>query len=960
MSAGATFKKIDLHLHAPSRGQNFTLPTGEPEPITPTEKLEFARRYVRQAHETAELSMIAITNHNDTSWIDPLRQAAQELYGDEFVVLPGLEIGADGGLNSIHVLAIFPEDTPVETLERLLDDDLDLPPDARFDSANCVMPAARSFSDVVKAISSRGGLAIAAHVFSSSDSLLDSKSNQGQSRRKQFLDPNLLGLDLASYSLEQLKGKQSNWGYQLILNQHNDLTYRRPRPIGLLNNSDARRLEDGGLRYTYLKCEKPGYEALRQALLDPHARLRLQAKPPHQVRYWLKKLSVSSQSTGFLQGIEIEFNPNLNCLIGGRGTGKSAIIELMRYLWEQEPLRPDDKRRSFIDVFLPETTGAVLEVMDTRTQPATQYRVRRRGRGESKVERAEGAMWLPTQLQPRDLFRLDIYGQKEVLYTSEDVRSQLDLLDRLIGEPMNQLKRDRDAVLVDLRRNREELIALNQRLEQLAERLAQKPKIEEQLRQYQQSGLGDKAQIKRLYDRELQAWDIAAQQLATALKTADEAQTRWLLDLNYLSDDELAVLPNRDKLQALRVRLMDVNTRLSQETDTLQKLFDAAREDVAKTRQAWEQRRAAFEVGYQSALAQLPGLTPDTITRLERERLQLEMVEREQAKLQADIRALLGKRRTLLAKLLVVGDKQYAARTDKASKMTERLGRVKVEVKRGGDLAWIVEELRGYLSGTQFRGDDYQLLAKASSPTPLPLLAAIEEADTDTPASLRVYQDWLPQLPQTTLLADSADRLKQFSQITDGKKLSRLAGRLGFDQRLELDEWLIPDQVTISLNIARATERGSGQENWRALGQRLGEGVSVGQGCTAILSIILLESEQPLIIDQPEDDLDNRFIYDEVVQVLRRERDHRQVIIATHNANIPVAGDAELVIALDTQEQAVNDRVDVRCKVAANGFIDKADLDYSDEQMRSMRWHISQILEGGKTAFELRRQKYGF
>jgi len=126
------------------------------------------------------------------------------------------------------------------------------------------------------------------------------------------------------------------------------------------------------------------------------------------------------------------------------------------------------------------------------------------------------------------------------------------------------------------------------------------------------------------------------------------------------------------------------------------------------------------------------------------------------------------------------------------------------------------------------------------------------------------------------------------------------------------------------------------------------EALSTGQKATAVLLLLLLESEAPLIVDQPEDDLDNRFITDGVVPTMKNEKRKRQFIFSTHNANIPVLGDAELIIGLSTGVQ--NDTVQGRVSDRHMGSIDI-------EPVREM---VEEILEGGKAAFEMRRQKYGF
>jgi hypothetical protein len=105
------------------------------------------------------------------------------------------------------------------------------------------------------------------------------------------------------------------------------------------------------------------------------------------------------------------------------------------------------------------------------------------------------------------------------------------------------------------------------------------------------------------------------------------------------------------------------------------------------------------------------------------------------------------------------------------------------------------------------------------------------------------------------------------------------------------------------------------------------------------------ESKDPLLVDQPEDDLDNRFIYDDVVKRLRDAKPTRQFLVATHNANIPILGDAEQIVALDAKEI---DGPPVRSYTRARGSIDAA----------AVRDAAEEILEGGKEAFALRQQKY--
>jgi ATPase subunit of ABC transporter with duplicated ATPase domains len=117
--------------------------------------------------------------------------------------------------------------------------------------------------------------------------------------------------------------------------------------------------------------------------------------------------------------------------------------------------------------------------------------------------------------------------------------------------------------------------------------------------------------------------------------------------------------------------------------------------------------------------------------------------------------------------------------------------------------------------------------------------------------------------------------------------------------------------------------------------------LSPGQKATALLLLMFIMEDRILILDQPEEDLDNRFIYEDVVHILRGLKGGRQIITATHNANIPVIGDSELIVVLDKQEE--------QCKLIDRGSIDK----------QTIKEDVKKIMEGGEEAFIRRAEKYG-
>jgi hypothetical protein len=152
---------------------------------------------------------------------------------------------------------------------------------------------------------------------------------------------------------------------------------------------------------------------------------------------------------------------------------------------------------------------------------------------------------------------------------------------------------------------------------------------------------------------------------------------------------------------------------------------------------------------------------------------------------------------------------------------------------------------------------------------------------------------------------------------------------------LKMEELALPDTIKMELNVAHA----AGEENYRDLNR-----LSTGQQCTAILHLLLLDNNDPLILDQPEDNLDNAFIADRIVSELRSAKLGRQFLFATHNANIPVFGDAEWIGVLNV----VDGKGEI--PIEQQGAIDQTEIQKL----------AANILEGGKGAFNQRREKYGF
>jgi ABC-type arginine transport system ATPase subunit len=263
-------------------------------------------------------------------------------------------------------------------------------------------------------------------------------------------------------------------------------------------------------------------------------------------------------------------------------------------------------------------------------------------------------------------------------------------------------------------------------------------------------------------------------------------------------------------------------------------------------------------------------------------------------------------RRNLLAELSDLRDQRLRVLQEAARKLNRKLdGKLKVLVQPEADRS----ALKRFLLDCNLEGVGEKRLSW------------VEEMGVLTSSSLAVS------------IRKGKDALASELELTP--MVAEALSRISASRLMELEELKLGNQVEIQLNVAHE----AAQSDYRPLHR-----LSTGQQCTAILHLLLLENADPLVVDQPEDNLDNAFIAERIVRELRKAKTQRQFLFATHNANIPVFGDAEWIgVFQSTRDKAV-------LGAEQQGSIDVA----------AIRTHVTDILEGGKEAFLRRKEKYEF
>lgn len=835
-----------------------------------------------------DIKVVGIADHGSVDAIDRLR-AFLEPHG--IVVFPGFEIASS---EKIHMVCLFPEGTSKDHLNRYLGKM------SLTDATETILPSSKTCLDLAQIIFDLGGFWFAAHMTGASGLL---RLNQDGGGLQHIWKADTL------VKAGQIPGASDDLpsNYKQIV-QNKDPNYRREHRIALLNAKDVAKPEDlaDPCSSCWIKMTRPGFESFTTAFKDPDSRIRLGQLP--QAHY--SRLEDLHFYGGYLDGIEIELSNHLNAVIGGRGTGKSTLIELLRYVLDLPP-RAAAARRQHEDIVKANlgAGGRIELAVISCAQNGRRYGLSRRY-GEAPVVKDDVGQ--VSTLQPRDLLpRIEIYGQNEIFELARDPASQSAILNRFLPGG-STLTSELGAIVNKLGENRDKLLTSARQKDELQAQVARLPKLTEQVLQFKSLGLESKFGLVPQLEREKQLSKRVTEELgrvADGLASLEDS----LPDTAFLSDKALEGLPHGDALAKMRAALDALNTELSARLAALRKLHGDtttatnAQQDILKAQ--LDAESAALEKVFASlpAFAGKPGRD---VGRAYQELLrEIEAVRPSETRvitIDKLVTELDSQRRNLLDEFHRLRDQRSDELRKAVKKLNRKLdGKLRLTLKIGAQRRSLKEFLlqipglgEKKVAWIDQSGDDLTIPA---------LVKAIREGEG---AVQTLTWDWGIQNSAVEALC-----------------------RLDRGQVLELEEIDLQDRTEIELNIAHEGEL------FKPLDQ-----LSTGQQCTAILHLLLLDNDDPLIMDQPEDNLDNAFIAERIVTQLRGAKTERQFLFATHNANIPVFGDAEWIGIFSA------DGSHAQMTAEAQGSID----------VPAIRERVAEILEGGREAFSQRREKYGF
>ncbi len=886
---GAEFYRCALQVNPHHYGGTFRGTPNEGDAAS------YAQSVVDKAVELG-IKVLAITDHNSIADVSVFRNAARK-HG--VYVFPGFELSSS---ESIHVLCLYPPGATDGQLSRYLGEFgiRDTQPSSDLSS--------KTFAEILEIVSNQGGISIAAHV-TSNQGLFNKL--RGQARIHAWQNRNLLSIQIPG-EVDELHS-----GIREIV-ENKDLKYHRSGilegtpAIAVVNAKDIVTPDDLEDRSAtcWIKMSEVGIDGLRQAFLDPESRIRLNPKEGTLVHKAHAEIVSLTWQGGFLDGVKVRLNSNLNVLIGGRGAGKSTVIESIRAVLQLEPLGEDARKAH---------DGIVRHVLRNGTKITMLVRLHRPDERFFQIEHTipnppivRDQSGKITNLSPSDILpKVEVYGQHEISELTKSRQKLTRLLGRFI-EHDESLTIRKASLEQKLRDNRRTLSEKNEEINNIGERLATLPALEETLKHYQEAGLEEQLRERSLLVREEQILNnTIPEYLQPFRETLETLQRELPISRTFLSERALENLPNKELLLSANKVFADFEANVRKITDELKQALQCADQDIDQIRSEWESQKQRVYSSYEEILRSLQKSRVDgeEFIRLRRQIEQLRPLQKRRKSLEIIVKEATDLRRELVAEWEDVKAEEFRIFDQAAKEVSKKLrDRVKVQVTAAGNRKPLIDVLRNEIGGR--------------------LSETIEILRTIPDLSLTEF---------AKACRSGVGELQAVYGFPYGQA-ERISGA-GSEVYLKIEELELPPTTLISLN----TMPRGGDPIWQKLNE-----LSTGQKATAVLLLLLLDSDAPLIVDQPEDDLDNRFITEGIVPRMREVKQRRQFIFSTHNANIPVLGDAEMILGLSTHNEAGNRYAGIEAKHM--GSID----------FQPVRELMEEILEGGREAFEIRRRKYGF
>jgi energy-coupling factor transporter ATP-binding protein EcfA2 len=610
---------------------------------------------------------------------------------------------------------------------------------------------------------------------------------------------------------------------------------------------------------------------------------------------------------GFLPGLKLALPRGLTCIIGPRGSGKSTLAEALRFA--MKGITGASKSR--LDLLQANLGGTGSVSLVAKTAAGITYTIRRAHRQPPVLLSSDGRTVPDVNLDRGTFLPLDAYSGLEIENIADEVLGdkRRALLDELRGDDLSRIQLSLGEHKRALQANADRIKATQRAMKDLSERIEELGDVRARLNALGPAPeTGSSLEYSRASkqqqsnSRELRKIDNVVEVFGSLCQEVEALKARIGDRKAFVIAEEGSA--NAEVVEREQSELGNLLIACQEKADLFLASLAATAERAREARSLLLPLHAEQSARF-SELRQQREVDDEQYrvrAELEQRIAKLQEMEAEQSAKKQELAELIESRKSLKASFLLEREQVSSLRDSVARELQRETGaKIRIGVRRNADdLAYrttLIEGLRG---------------------------ARVRNHEEILESLLQLRPEQLAQLIQ----ADDASGLDDACGFGPDRATKIMdAFRANVDP-LELEVVDIEDQVRIELNVATGAE---------PLFKDASE-LSRGQKCTALVPLLLARRDSPLIIDQPEDNLDNHFIYETVVDAVQRLKRQRQMIFITHNANIPVLADADLVVVLNSDGRI--------------GYLEKSG------SVDDCRDEIIDLLEGGKQAFELRRKRY--
>ena len=861
---GSVWLKADFHLH--TKADSEFKYTDNPN--------EFVVKYTAQL-KAQDIRVGVITNHNkfDLSEFKVLRKAAKK---EEIFLLPGIEFSCKDGAKGIHLLIVFSYDWTDNTENRNYIADFITTAFAGIPNYDSPPYANSKFGlrETVENLDSykKDYFIIMAHVDDNNGIFKELQGrNLEEFLKSDAFQRKVLGLQ-----------KSRNYDNRKKL----DEILGKNVPAFVEGSDDAHKGIEGigtGTHKTYFRLGAFNFYALKFAFLDKD--YRIAPTPPETKNGYIKSVTFKG---GKLDGTTIYLNHSMNNLIGIRGSGKSSILESIRYFLDINITEENNVDWEYKTKLVNSTIGSggkvVMELVDDQ---GNEYRAEKILGESTIIYKGEEMQY---GLKASAIVVKPVYfGQKDLSKIGSSLSTEY-LMNNLIGERITEQKRLIDNKSQEIDSILSEIKKIDKNLDMKPDIEAKKAELENNLQKFkdykidkqleEQIGFNkDANHIKRM--REFEENVLASvDELIEEYKESFETFTKYESKENQQLFKKL--YESFESFQNLFGQIEDISKRLIAEHKTFQRM-------EGEFQKRYEERKEKFaEIKRE---IKLPNIQPDDYVKFTKDldltNAKLKEIEK-LAKKKATYKTQLKKALTELQQLW---HKEFEIIKDEIDRINKEQKSIKINVAFKGNKSVFKSYLKNNLKGSGLRDNNIKTIVDEYND--------LIEVNNDLEKKENKLKDAL----------SGGNQLLSFQEYFN----SNLAAFLTFR---------VPDQFEIIYKDRPLNEH------------------SLGQRASALIIFLLtLKDSHLIIIDQPEDDLDNQTIYDDVIKVLKKLKNDTQFIFATHNPNIPVLGDCEQIISC----RYVSEKIQTN-----QGSIDEI----------SIRNDIVDIMEGGEEAFNKRKGIY--